>query len=93
MVGVSGYTVWKTYEGFDDVAALVKGAVARRVTAGPPSVSENQETKQLRPRRDDGPSVECAECGNFVPAEYTFCGICGVRVTPAERRASKAWLS
>jgi hypothetical protein len=97
MVGVSGYTVWKTYDGFDDVATLVKGKMARRVTAGPSSPASvsisNPDMRQLRPRKDDGPAVECSSCGNFVPAEYTFCGVCGVRITPAERRASKAWLS
>ncbi len=95
MVAVSGYTVWKTYDGFDDMAKLVKGAVVQRVAPanGSQSLPSDPNLRQLRPRRDDGPSVECSECGNWVPAEFTFCGVCGVRITPADRRASKMWLS
>lgn len=89
MVGVSGYTIWKGYEGFDDVVALTRGAVARSVMSSgeytplPRQVFTGEPT--LAPRSPDGPSARCSECGNHVPSEYNFCGVCGTRVTPADR--------
>jgi len=101
MVGATGYTVWKAYDGFDDVIALAKGGLVKRITDGyTPVPSEPRLVTDegpvfkntpipLNPVDPNGPEPQCSQCGNFVPTKYTFCGVCGTRVMPSDQLAAR----
>lgn len=94
MVGVAGYTIWKVYDGFDDVAALVKARPAKGIVSGYGDLQLHASPTvtplplATRHKGADRSEILCARCASPVPEGNSFCGICGTRVLPADRSSA-----